>query len=109
MFVTIGAAMLAAISTAVIVRIRECHFSVNDLVRDLEGFSSRASGAQLALGEALAPTSSSPADVLFTESLLALSKVGLRAHDGSPEPAPAEASLLVSVRPGQSKTRVLVP
>ena len=42
-------------------------------------------------------TDALPEDILFTESLLALSKVGLRAHDGFPAPALVESSSLVLV------------
>lgn len=39
----------------------------------------------------------------FTRSLLALSKVGLLARGGSPEPVPDESSLLVLAHPARSK------
>jgi hypothetical protein len=45
-------------------------------------------------------------DVPFTESLLALGRVRLRDHDGSPAPEPVEVSSSASTRPGQSRTRV---
>ena len=48
-------------------------------------------------------------DVQFTESLLALGKVRLRDHDGSPAPEPVEVSLSASTRPAQSRTRVQEP
>ncbi len=94
------AAVAGAVSLGAAVRLKEQHSNVNHLLTELD---SKAAPAH----EAFAPTDVAvPADVLFTESLLALNRVGLRVPGGSPEPVPDEASLLVSVRPAQSKNRL---
>lgn len=87
MFLAIAAVIIGAVSAVVAVRLRESHVSVNELFADLERFDSPN------------PIVSEPADVLFTETLLALSRVGLRAPDDSRVPELAESSSLVSVRP----------
>ncbi len=103
MFLAIIAVIIGAVLAAAVVRLSECHVSVNDLLTDLDHLSSTegpfAHSMAIASSEAIA--SAEPADVLFTESLLALSKVGLRAPDDSRAPELAESSLLVSVRPAR--------
>jgi hypothetical protein len=92
------------VSVAILVRLRESHFNVNQFLQEMD-VSARTSSQPASSGET-EPATTGSSDVLFTENLLALSKVGLRAPGGSPALAPAESSSLVSVRPDQSKTHV---
>ncbi len=102
MILTAAAFILAGVSVAFVVRLRECHVATDGIRQDLHA-------AYLALAEEdETPVDSRPTDVLFTESLLALSRGRLRAPDDSREPEHDESSSLVSVRPHQLKTRVPV-
>lgn len=105
MFLAIAAVIIGAVSAAVAVRLRESHVGLNDLFTYLERLGSAqgpfAQSRAIASAQPLAspnPIAPEPADVLFTESLLALSRVGLRAPDDSRVPERAESSSLVSVR-----------
>lgn len=106
MFLAIAAVMIGAVSAVVAVRLRESHVGVNDLFTYLARLGSAegpfAHSRSIVSAEPLdspKPIASEPADVLFTESLLALSRVGLRAPGDSQAPELAESSSLVSVRP----------
>ncbi len=94
------AAVAGAVSLGAAVRLKEQHVQVNNLLSELDSKGAASPGA-------LAPSDTAvPADVLFTESLLALNRVGLRVPGDSPALVPDEASSLVSVRPAQSKNRL---
>ncbi len=105
MVTAIAAAIIAAVSTAVVFRIRECHVKVNALFSEVfpAAESSSADVKQIAGLQFFEPLSGRTTEAAFTKSLLALSKVGLRAPDGSPEPSHDESSSLVLVHPAQSK------
>ena len=110
MFFLAGAALVAAVSTAMIVRLRECHVSVSELFSDLA--ASKTAEAKAVTPGSLAMAGSprpEPSDAAFTQSLLALGRVGLRVPGDSPTPASAESSSLVSVHHAQSKSPDLAP
>ena len=88
MLLAIVAVILGAVLAVAAVRLSEYHSKVGNLLSDLDQLESTRGSA-----------ASGPADVLFTETLLALSKVGLRAPDDSRAPELSESSSLVSVRP----------
>ena len=99
------AAIFSVISVAIVVRLRECHVNVNEFFQELEESSVGTIAVKQPMSlEITPPTNPLPADIMFTESLLALSKVGLRVPDDSPVHEPAESSLLVSVHPARSKS-----
>ncbi len=105
MLLAIAAVIIGAVSAVVVVHLRESHLSVNELLADIEELSPEedttmvhtSPDAPLHADSAV----TGPADVLFTETLLALGRVGLRGHDDSREPELAESSLLVSARPAR--------
>ena len=107
MIFVFAAVILPVVSAAVFMRLRECQVRVDDAFAGVA--DSQLECAGFPVFEQLASPVSEPADVLFTHSLLALSTVGSRVHDGSPAPAPVESSSLVSVPRAQSKNRVLTP
>jgi len=106
MLLAITAVILGAVFAVVAVRLRESQLSVNDLFADLKGLGTKdgqlAHTPDIVSAETYAsaiPAVSQPADVGFTETLLALSRVGSRAPDDSRELELAESSSLVLVRP----------
>ncbi len=106
MFFLAGAAIVAAVSAAVIARVRECHVSMSDLLsamaRERLAEVQALPAPALDTARILRPE---PSDASFTESLLALGRVGLRVPGDFPAPASAEVSSLVSVHQTQSKNR----
>ena len=98
------AAIFSVISVAIVVRLRETHVSVNQFFQELEESSAATISVNQPMSlEITPPANPLPSDVMFTESLLALSRVGLRVPDDSPVHEPVESSLLVSVHPARSK------
>ena len=98
-----------AVSTAIVVRLRECHVNVSELFSEIA--KEKSAGPRALATSALDTIHMArpePSDAAFTESLLALGKVGLRVPGGSPAPVSAEASSLVSVHHAQSKSHGLV-
>ena len=84
---TLAAAVLIVILVCLtVISLLECHMNVDVL-------QERNSG-----NESSTATSPQPDDVLFTQSLLALGKVGLRVPDDFRSPAPVESSSLVLTR-----------
>lgn len=72
------------------------------LVAAISAFASGAAMLwRLRTGEAYTRLQALPADVVFTASLLALSRVGSLTRDDFPEPAPVGSSSLVLIRPLQ--------
>ena len=108
MIFVVAAVILPVVSAAVVLRLRECQVSLNDVlaVRLEDAASERAA---FPVFEHHAVPEPEPSDVVFTRALLALSKVGPRVPDGSPAPASVESSSLVSIPRVQSKSRVLTP
>ena len=110
MLLAISAVLITVISVAVVVRVRECNLSVNDFINEM---NARATGTAEEVQTSVRalkvthPSAPEPTDAHFTDSLLALGRVGLRAPDDCPAPAPAESSSLVSVPHAQSKTHDL--
>jgi len=92
-----AAIIVGTISTAIAIRLSGFHISVKDVPDTL---AADVPGAQLAATPVQVSKLRSE-DVLFTESLLALGKVGLRVPGGSPSPSTVESSSLVSVRPAR--------
>jgi hypothetical protein len=87
--------VFSAFSVVAVIKLRETRNNLDHLLGQLDQTDSVAQ----------TPTGV-PADVQFTESLLALGKVRLQAHDDFPTPEPAAVSSSVSARPGRSRTRV---
>ncbi len=81
-----AAGLILVLICLTVVRVAEYHANVSVL------FDQNSSC------ESLLPDASQPDDVLFTQSLLALGKVGLRVPGGSQAPVPAESSSLALVR-----------
>ncbi len=100
MILATGAMILTGISAAVFIRLRECHVSVNQVLQEMNAAHAGS------LSSVEVAQSWQPSDVAFTESLLALGRVGLRVPGGSRVPEPVESSSLALVRPDQSKIRV---
>jgi hypothetical protein len=79
-----SAVALVCISAVLVaVRLHECHLNVRRLFREIDNKK-----------PANERPSSMPSTIVFTESLLALSRVRLLVRDDSPKPAPVESSLL---------------
>lgn len=74
MVTAIAAAIVAAVSTAVVFRIRECHVKVNALFSEVFPAAESSSADVEQIAE---PLSGRTTEAAFTKSLLALSKVGL--------------------------------
>ncbi len=110
MFLAVGAILFTAVSVAIAARLREARINVQDFIDSVDQnppvpFPTEAHVPSAASFQFVHPASSPAGEAMFTESLLALSKVGLRARSGSPAPAPVEASSLESVHHDRSKTR----
>ncbi len=84
-----AAALILILICLTVVSLLECHINVG-VLQDRN--SSRESSTV---------TAPLPDDVLFTQSLLALGKVGLQVPDGSRSPARAESSSLALARLAQ--------
>ena len=110
MLLAISAVLITVISVAVVIRVRECNLRVNDFIKEI---NARETGATQEIHASVQafnvtyPAAPEPSDAHFTDSLLALGRVGLRAPDDCPAPAPAESSSLASVPLAQSKTHDL--
>ncbi len=104
MILAVSALVFTVVSTVVVVRLRECHIGVSEVFREFDTAAASAAKGQLAI-ECTASGSGDQelGDLRFTDSLLALNKVGLRVPGGSPVPDSVESSSLVSVHPARSK------
>ncbi len=108
MIIALSAAIIGAVSLGIVVRLKEHHVNMDDLFNELEVPRNASTDTWSAVPAQMASANSTPADVLFTESLLCLNRVGLRVPGDSPVHETAESSSLVSVRPAQSKNHVSV-
>lgn len=107
LFAITTAAIFGAVSLGIIVRLKEPHVNLNDLFDEMDAKPAHpAAESWAAIPLKLASVDAAPADVFFTESLLALNRVGLRVPGGSPAHVHDESSSLVSVRPAQLKNPV---
>ncbi len=108
MILAVSALLFTVISTVVVVRLRECHLGVSEVFREFDAAAASAAEGQIVTqrtANASGPVEQEIGDVGFTDSLLALNKVGLRVPGGSPVPDSVESSSLVSVHPARSKNR----
>ena len=104
MILAVSALLFTVISTVVVVRLRECHLGVSEVFREFDVAAASAIEGQVVIECAATDSAEQElGDVRFTDSLLALNKVGLRVPGDSPVPDSVESSSLVSVRPAQSK------
>jgi hypothetical protein len=99
---TFTALIVPAISAAAVTHVCESRFNAGRLFRKERKQMSQHQSSNSEI-ERLREQHA-PADVLFTRSLLALGKVGLRAPGDFPAPEPGESSSLVSIRRAQLRT-----